>query len=282
MSSTKKIVKSSEISVQELQKISKKIRVHILNMLSKAGSGHPGGSLSATDLLTALFFCKMNHDSSVPDWVDRDRFVLSKGHACPALYAVLAESGYFDIKELDGLRKFGSILQGHPDMKRVPGIDISSGSLGQGLSVAVGMALSAKVDKKEFRVYAMLGDGEIQEGQIWEAAMAAGHYKTDNLCAILDNNGYQIDGAVSEIMSPNPIPDKWKAFGWHVIAVDGHNMEAILEAYDTAKTLKGKPTIIIAKTIKGKGVSFMEEAPADWHGSPLPLERADEAIAEIK
>ncbi len=282
MGSTQKTVKSNVISVQELQNIAKKIRVHILNMLSKAGSGHPGGSLSVADLLTALFFSEMNHDSSNPEWDERDRFVLSKGHACPALYATLALSGYFDVAELDNLRKFGSILQGHPDMKRVPGVDISSGSLGQGLSVGVGMSLSAKIDKKDFRVYAMLGDGEIQEGQIWEAAMAAGHYKVDNLCAILDNNGYQIDGAVSEIMSPNPIADKWKAFGWNVIGVDGHDIEAILNAYDTAKTVKGKPTIIIAKTIKGKGVSFMEEAPADWHGSPLPSERADEAIAELK
>lgn len=282
MVSTENTNNTTQYSVEELKNITKKVRTHIIYMLSEAGSGHPGGSLSATDLMVGLFFCKMNHDHLRPGWEDRDRFVLSKGHAAPVLYATLAESGYFDVKELGGLRKFGSILQGHPDMKRVPGVDISSGSLGQGLSVATGMALSARIDGKSFRVYAMLGDGEIQEGQIWEAAMAAGHYKVDNLCAILDNNGYQIDGAIEDVMSPNPIPDKWKAFGWNVIEIDGHNMDAILKAYDEAKTVKGKPSIIIAKTVKGKGVSFMEEEPAAWHGVIPSKEQASEAIAKFK
>lgn len=269
------------LQINELQNIAKKIRVHIIAMLAKAGSGHPGGSLSATDLMTALFFNKMNHDSSRPDWEDRDRFVLSKGHACPALYATLAESGYFSVDELGSLRQFKSNLQGHPDMKRLKGVDISSGSLGQGLSVGLGMALSARIDNKDFRVYVMLGDGEIQEGQIWEASMAAGHYKMDNLCAILDNNGYQIDGPVDEIMSPYPLSDKWKAFGWNVVEIDGHNMQEILTAYDSAKSFKGKPTIIIAKTIKGKGVTFMESDPGSWHGAIPSKEETDKAIGEL-
>ncbi len=273
---------SNQIGIEELQKTSKKVRIHIVEMLTESGSGHPGGSLSATDLIVGLYFCKLNHDSARPAWEDRDRFILSKGHACPALYATLAESGYFPKEELMSLRKFGSNLQGHPDMKRTKGVDISSGSLGQGLSVGLGMSLSGKLDKKDFRVYVMMGDGEIQEGQIWEAAMAAGHYKADNLCGILDNNGYQIDGSVESVMSPYPLADKWKAFGWHVIEIDGHNMEEILNAYDTAKTIKGKPTMIIAKTIKGKGVSLMEAEPAEWHGATPSKELAKEAIAELR
>lgn len=250
-------------------------------MLARAGSGHPGGSLSATDLLIALYYGKLRHDPKNPGWPDRDRFVMSKGHGCPALYAVLAELGYFPIAELDTLRQFGSRLQGHPDMRLTPGIEMSSGSLGQGLSVGIGMALAARLDKKGYRVYVMLGDGEIEEGQVWEAAMAAGHYKLDNLCAILDNNGLQIDGPIYDIMSPLPIAEKWTAFGWHVLQIDGHDMQQILGAYNKAEALKGKPTIIIAKTVKGKGVSFME-GQVDWHGKAPNQEQAEKALAELK
>lgn len=281
MSILKESTISNQIDIERLKNIAKRIRIHIVRMLAEAGSGHPGGSLSATDLIAALYFCKLNHDAQRPDWKDRDRFILSKGHACPALYAALAECGYFEIDELMKLRKFGSSLQGHPDMKRVPGIDISSGSLGQGLSVGVGISLSGKIDGKDYRVYVMMGDGEIQEGQVWEAAMAASHYKLDNLCAILDNNGYQIDGSIEHIMSPYPIADKWTAFGWHVIEIDGHNMREILEAYETVKTIKGKPAIIIAKTIKGKGVGLMEVDPSAWHGTVPSKEQANEAIAKL-
>lgn len=267
-------------SIEELQEKAKVVRRHIIHMLAKAGSGHPGGSLSATDLIVALYYGKLRHNPKNPKWPDRDRFVLSKGHGCPAWYAVLAEQGYFPVSELDTLRQFGSRLQGHPDMKRTPGVEMSSGSLGQGLSVGLGMALAARIDKKDYRVYVMLGDGETEEGQVWEAAMAAGHYKVDNLCAILDNNGLQIDGPINDVMSPLPIPDKWRAFQWHAIEINGHNMKEILAAYDRAETLKGKPTIIIAKTIKGKGVSFME-GHVDWHGKAPNKEEAEKALAEL-
>lgn len=267
-------------SIEELQEKAKVVRRHIIRMLAKAGSGHPGGSLSATDLIVALYYGKLRHNPKNPKWPDRDRFVMSKGHGCPAWYAVLAEHGYFPVSELDTLRQFGSRLQGHPDMKRTPGIEMSSGSLGQGLSVSLGMALAARIDKKDYRVYVMLGDGEIEEGQVWEAAMAAGHYKVDNLCAILDNNGLQIDGPIHDVMSPLPIPDKWRAFQWHAIEINGHNMKEIIAAYDKAETLKGKPTIIIAKTTKGKGVSFME-GHVDWHGKAPNKEEAEKALAEL-
>lgn len=250
-------------------------------MLTKAGSGHPGSSLSTVDLLVALFYNKLRHNPQFPKWPDRDRFILSKGHACPSLYATLAEMGYFDIARLDTLRQFGSILQGHPCMKTTPGIEVSGGSLGQGLSVGLGIALAAKLDKKDYRTYVMLGDGEIEEGQVWEAAMAASHYKVDNLCAILDQNGLQIDGFIHEIMSSHPIPDKWRGFGWHVIEIDGHNYDSILAAYDGAEKIKGRPTVIVAKTVKGKGVSFMENQ-VDWHGKAPSKEEAERALAELK
>ena len=250
-------------------------------MLAKAGSGHPGSSLSTVELLVALYYNKLRHNPQLPTWPERDRFVLSKGHACPALYAILAELGYFPLEKLDTLRQFGSILQGHPCMKTTPGIEISGGSLGQGLSVGLGIALAAKLDKKDYRTYVMLGDGEIEEGQIWEAAMAASHYKTDNLCAILDQNGLQIDGFIHEIMSSHPIPDKWLGFGWHVMEIDGHDFKAILNAYDEAEKVKGRPTIIVAKTVKGKGVSFMENQ-VDWHGKAPSKEEAERALAELK
>lgn len=267
-------------SIELLEDKAKQTRRHIIRMLGKAGSGHPGGSLSAIDLIVALYYGKLRHDPQNPAWPDRDRFVLSKGHSCPALYAVLAETGYFPVSELDTLRQFGTRLQGHPDCHLTPGIEISSGSLGQGLSVGLGMALAAKIDKKDYRVYVMLGDGEIEEGQIWEAAMAASHYGLDNLCAIIDNNGLQIDGPINQVMSPLPIPDKWLAFGWNVIQINGHDMKKILQAYDEAETLKGKPTVIIAKTIKGKGVSFME-GDADWHGKAPNKEQTEAALVEL-
>ena len=269
------------LDTKSLEERAKVIRRHIIRMLTKAGSGHPGGSLSTVDLLVALFNNKLRHNPRLPTWPDRDRFILSKGHGCPALYAILAEMGYFDIAKLDTLRQFGSILQGHPCMKTTPGIEISGGSLGQGLSVGLGIALAAKLDKRNYRTYVMLGDGEIEEGQVWEAAMAASHYKMDNLCAILDQNGLQIDGFIHEIMSSHPIPDKWRGFGWHVIEIDGHNYESILAAYDEAEKIKGRPTVIVAKTVKGKGVSFMENQ-VDWHGKAPSKEESERALAELK
>ena len=275
------MVKSQCLDIKSLEERAKVIRRHVVRMLAKAGSGHPGSSLSTVDLLVALFYSKLRHNPQQPAWPDRDRFVLSKGHGCPALYAVLAENGYFGIDKLDTLRQFGSILQGHPCMKTTPGIEISGGSLGQGLSVGLGIALAGKLDKKDYRTYVMLGDGELAEGQVWEAAMAASHYKADNLCAIIDHNGLQIDGFIHEIMSSHPIPDKWRGFGWHVIEINGHDCKAILSAYDEAEKIKGKPTVIVAKTIKGKGVSFMENQ-VDWHGKVPSKEEAERALAELK
>lgn len=256
------------------------VRRHIIEMLAAAGSGHPGGSLSAVDILVALYFAKMRHDSARPDLPDRDRFVLSKGHSCPALYAVLAECEYFAHDEIYTLRKFGSILQGHPDSKKTPGVNISSGSLGQGLSAGIGMALAARVDGRDYRTYVLLGDGECQEGQIWEAAMTAGHYKIDNLCAILDYNGLQIDGPIKDVMNPEPLAEKWQSFRWNVVEADAHDFSQVLGALDTAETVKGKPTIIIATSVKGKGVSFMENA-AGWHGKAPSKEEASDALAEL-
>lgn len=258
----------------------KEIRKSIVSMITEAKSGHPGGSLSATDILTALYFSEMNIDPANPKMEGRDRFVLSKGHAAPAIYATLAEKGYFSKDELMTLRKFGSRLQGHPDMKKLPGIEISTGSLGQGLSVANGMALNAKMFNENYRTYVILGDGEVQEGQIWEAAMTAAHYKLNNLCAFLDNNNLQIDGNVSEIMGVEPLDKKWEAFGWNVIKIDGHDFEQILSALDKARECKDKPTMVIAKTIKGKGVSFMENV-CGFHGVAPTLEELERALAEL-
>jgi transketolase len=266
--------------IKELEKKAKQVRRLIIQMLSKAGSGHPGGSLSSTDLITALYFTVLRHNSKEPQWPDRDRFHMSKGHCCPLWYAVLAESGYFPIDKLWTLRQLGSILQGHPD-RRTPGVDVASGSLGQGLSVGLGMSLAAKIDKKDYRVYVLLGDGEIQEGNIWEAAMACAHYKCDNLCAILDYNGFQIDGKTTEIMNLEPVVEKWRSFGWYTIEIDGHNMRQILAAYDEAGTVKEKPAIIIAHTIKGKGVSFMENV-VDFHGRAPTKEEAEKALKELE
>jgi transketolase len=266
--------------LKELENKARILRKHIIKMTCAAGSGHPGGSLSAADIVAALYFHELRLDPSRPDWPDRDRFVLSKGHAAPVLYAALAERGFFPLEELLNLRKLGSRLQGHPDMRKVPGVEMSTGSLGQGLSAANGMALAARLDRRDYRVYVLLGDGEIQEGQIWEASMAAAHYKLDNVTAFLDHNGYQIDGPVREVMSPEPVAAKWRAFGWHVIEIDGHNLSEILSALAEAKTVRGRPTMIVAETVKGRGVSFME-GQVDWHGvAPKPAER-DRALAEL-
>lgn len=273
-------MKYPKTKIKELEEKSRAIRYQVMQMLIEAASGHPGGSLSPVELIVALYYVKLRHNQKNPRWPDRDRMVFSKGHGCPLWYAVLSDCGYFQKEELLKLRKYGSILQGHPDCRNTPGVDISSGSLGQAFSAACGMAAAGKLDKKEYRVYALLGDGEIQEGQIWEAAMAASHYKLDNLCAILDYNGYQIDGSVREIMNIEPVKDKWKAFGWHTIEIDGHNLGQILQAYDKAETVKDKPTIIIAKTVKGKGVSFMENTSA-WHGKAPNAEQGEQALKEI-
>ena len=266
--------------IEELEQKARKIRREIVKMISSAGSGHPGGSLSATDLIVALYFTKLRFDPKRPDWPDRDRFHMSKGHCCPLWYAVLAEVGYFSSDKLSTLRQFGSCLQGHPD-RRAAGVEVASGSLGQGLSVCLGMSLASKVDKKNYSVYCLLGDGEIQEGNIWEAAMACAHYKCDNICAILDYNGFQIDGETQHIMAIEPVADKWRAFGWHAIEIDGHNMNEIVDAYDLAKTIKNKPAIIIAKTIKGKGVSFMENT-VDFHGRAPTKEETEIALRELE
>lgn len=267
--------------IRELQARAKEIRRSIIKMTGAAGSGHPGGSLSAADIVTTLYFHVLRLRPEEPDWPDRDRFVLSKGHAAPVLYAALAERGFFPKEELLTLRKFGSRLQGHPDMKSLPGVEMSTGSLGQGLSVANGMALAAKLDGKDYRVYVLLGDGECQEGMVWEAAMAAAHYRLDNLTAFLDYNGLQIDGPVREVMSTEPLTEKWRAFGWHVLLIDGHDIGAILSAVEEAKETKGRPTIIVAKTVKGKGVSFMENQ-VGWHGVAPKAEQVAQALAELE
>lgn len=264
----------------ELKEIAKEVRKDIITMLTESGSGHPGGSLSAVEILTTLYFKEMNVNPEDPKNPERDRFVLSKGHAAPVLYSVLAEKGFFNKEELSGLRKLGSILQGHPNMNYVSGIDMSTGSLGQGISTAVGMALAGKLDNKNYRVYSLLGDGELQEGQVWEAAMAAAQYKLDNLTAFVDYNSLQIDGRIQEVMSPDPIDKKFEAFGWHVINIDGHDFEAIIKAIEEARSIKGQPTVIVAKTIKGKGVSFMEDQAA-WHGSAPSKEQCEQALREI-
>jgi len=269
------------MTVQELEKKAKVIRVDLIKMLTEAKSGHPGGSLSATDLMVGLYFEKLKHNPKDPIWEGRDRVVFSKGHVCPLLYACLAEAGYYAVDELMTLRKFGSRLQGHPAKNAgLPGVEISSGSLGQGLSAGVGMALGFKLDKKRNRVYVLMGDGEQQEGSIWEAAMSAAHYKLDNICGIVDFNKLQIDGNVKDVMGIEPLTDKWKSFGWNVIEIDGHKMGDILSAYDKASSTKDKPSVIIAHTVKGKGISFMENQ-AGWHGKTPDKEQYDAALKEL-
>ena len=269
------------MSIADLERMAATIRCDIIEMITTAQAGHPGGSLSATDIVTALYFRVMRLDPQHPDWPDRDRFILSKGHACPVWYAALAERGYFDKAHLGTLRRLNSILQGHPDMRKTPGIDMTAGSLGQGLSVGLGMALSGKLRKKDYHVWVVIGDGETQEGSIWEAAMAAANWQVDNLTAILDRNGLQNDTYVADIQPLEPLADKWRAFGWHVIEIDGHDMAQVVEALETAKTIKGQPTLILAHTIKGKGVSFMENVP-EWHGKAPCIEEAECALDEIR
>lgn len=268
------------MEVNELKEIAKKVRKSIIEEVYSAASGHPGGALSCADILTVLYFNQMNINPEKPDDENRDRFVLSKGHASPALYSVLAHRGYFSVDNLKTFRKLDSILQGHPDMKHIPGVDMTTGSLGQGLSAANGMAMMSKLDKKGIRVYCLVGDGEIEEGQIWEAAMTSSKYKLDNLCLIVDNNNLQIDGTIDNVMSPYPIDEKFKSFGFNIINIDGHNYNQIINAFEDAKTCKGKPTVIIAKTIKGKGVSFMENQ-VGWHGKAPKEDEYKRALSEL-
>lgn len=275
--SAKKMIRD----IQELKKLAKNVRITILQMLNSAGSGHTGGSLSAVDLGVAIYFAKMNYNPKDPLWKGRDRFILSKGHAAPLLYSIMAEAGYFSRETVLSLRTIESPFQGHPCCKRLPGVEVSTGSLGQGLSVANGIALGLRLDNNPARVFCIMGDGEIQEGQIWEAAMTAAHYKIDNLCAVVDNNGLQIDGPVEKVMGINPIGRKWEAFGWHVIDIDGHDMNEILRALDEAETIKGKPTVIIANTTKGKGVSFFEDK-VEYHGVAPSDDEFERAVEEIR
>lgn len=265
---------------KELEQIAKKIRIDIIRAIHSAGSGHPGGSLSAAEILTALFFHEMNIDPNNPKLEDRDKFILSKGHAAPVLYAALAEKGFFPLEDLLTLRKINSKIQGHPDMNKIPGVEMSTGSLGQGFSVAGGVAMANKMDQKAGRVYVLLGDGELQEGLVWEAAMSSAHYKLDNMVAIIDWNGLQIDGNNDEVMTVKPVDKKFESFGWHVLSVDGHDMGQLIDALDKARNFKGKPTAIIAKTHKGKGVSFMDNNPG-WHGKAPNDEEAKQAVEEL-
>ena len=269
------------MSVEELERMAAVIRCDIINMIHEANAGHPGGSLSAADIVTALYFRLMNVDPQNPGWPDRDRFILSKGHACPVWYAALAERGFYDRSQLMTLRKLNSILQGHADMVKTPGVDMTVGSLGQGISAGIGMALSGKLRKKDYHVWVLVGDGESQEGAIWEAAMSGAKYKLDNITVIVDKNGLQNDTFVDDVMPVDPLPDKWRAFNWNVMEIDGHDMAQVVEALEKAKTVKGVPTAIIAHTVKGKGVSFMENVPK-WHGAAPCDEEAIQALKEIR
>jgi transketolase len=269
------------LDTKELEKIARDVRRDILRMVHAAKSGHPGGSLSAVELMCCLYFAELKHDPRNPCLEERDRVIFSKGHVAPLLYSCLARSGYMDVDELLTLRKFKSRLQGHPSCKCLPGVEVSTGSLGQGLSIGCGLAMGFRMDRKTSRVYVLLGDGETQEGQVWEAAMAAAHFKLDNLCAIIDHNGLQLDGALDDVMGIDPVPHKWQAFGWHTIMVDGHDIPHILEAYAEAKMIKNRPTVIIGRTTKGKGVSFMENR-VEWHGRAPNDEELRIALAELE
>lgn len=267
-------------NVEELQAIARTTRRQIIEMITAAKSGHPGGSLSAVEILVALYFDKLRHDPQNPSWPDRDRFILSKGHACPVLYSVMAQCGYTPADKLNTLRQLGSIYQGHPDVRFIPSLEASTGSLGQGLSVGIGMALAARFDGKDFRTYVVLGDGESQEGQIWEAAMFGAFHKLDNIVCIVDYNGIQLDGFVKDIMDLSPLAEKWRSFGWHTLDIDGHDIGALQRAFDEAAATKGKPTCIIANTVKGKGVSFMENNPK-YHGVAPTEDEMQRALQEI-
>ena len=275
------VAEARPLSVTEMEVVAKRVRRHIISMTGRAGSGHPGGSLSAVEIVTALYFRVLKHKPQDPCWSDRDRFILSKGHAAPMLYAVLAECGYFPLDELTTLRQLDTRLQGHTDCTVTPGVEMSAGALGQGLSFAIGVALAGRLNSQKYGVYVLLGDGECNEGQVWEAAMAAAHFKLDNLVAIVDNNGQQIDGWNREVMSLDPFNKKWQAFGWRVIEVDGHNFTRLIDAYEQAKLVKGQPVVIIAHTIKGKGVSFMENNP-DFHGKAPTAEEVEIALKELE
>jgi len=272
---------AKSLTIKEMEEMAKRLRRHIISMIGKAGSGHPGGSLSSVEIATALYFKVLRHKPSDPQWPDRDRFILSKGHAAPLLYATLAECGYFPTDELLTLRQMDSHLQGHTDRTLTPGVEMTAGALGQGLSFAIGIALAARLNSQKHRVYVLMGDGECDEGQVWEAAMSAAHYKTDNLVAIVDNNGLQIDGWNCDVMNLDPFTEKWQAFGWNVIEVDGHDLTRLIDAFDRAKLAKGQPTVIIAHTIKGKGVSFMENN-ADFHGKAPNAEEVEIALKELE
>lgn len=274
------MVEADVQTIGDLEAKAQQIRKDIVRMLAEAGSGHPGGSLSSVEIVTALFFHVLRLKPEDPEWPERDRFILSKGHAAPLLYAALAERGFFPREELLTLRKLGTKLQGHPAKGKLPGVEASTGSLGQGLSMGLGTALAAKIDQRGYHVYVLLGDGECEEGQVWEAAMAAAHYKTDNLTAVLDYNGLQIDGAIDEVMSPLPFPEKWRSFGWAVREVDGHDFTDLIDAFNWAAGIENQPSMIIAKTVKGKGVSFMENE-AGWHGKAPDAKLASQALDEI-
>jgi transketolase len=275
------MVTLSDEKISSVQAFAKSIRQEIIRAITEAGSGHPGGSLSIADLIALLYEVELNVNPAQPHDPDRDRLVLSKGHAAPAAYAALALKGFFPREELAGLRKIGHMLQGHPDMKGTPGIDMSTGSLGQGISSSCGIALAGKLDKKSYRVFAVMGDGEQEEGEVWEAAMFAAHYKLDNLTAFLDHNKLQIDGKITDVMSPEPLPDKWRAFGWHVIEVNGHDVAALYQAIEEAKTITGQPSIVIMETVKGKGVPQMENQ-AGWHGKAPTAEEGKLFLAELE
>ena len=271
----------SSLSIKEMEEIAKRLRRHIITMTGKAGSGHPGGSLSAVEIVTVLYFMLLRHKPSDPQWSDRDRFILSKGHAAPLLYATLAECGYFPVDELSTLRQLDSRLQGHTDRTSTPGVEMSAGALGQGLSFAIGIALASRLNSQKHSVYVLVGDGECDEGQIWEGAMAAAHFKVDNLIAIVDNNQQQIDGWNRDVMNLDPFNKKWQAFGWHVIEVNGHDFTQLIDAFNQAKAIKGQPTVIIAHTIKGKGVSFMENN-LSFHGKAPNAEEVKIALKELE
>ncbi len=274
-------LKAGSISVKEMEAVAKKLRRHIIAMTGKVGSGHPGGSLSAVEIVTALYFKVLRHNPKDPQWSDRDRFILSKGHVAPLLYAALAECGYFPVEELSTLRQLGSCLQGHTDRRLTPGVEMSTGSLGQGLSFAIGVALAGRLNLQGYGIYVLLGDGECDEGQVWEAAMAAAHFKVDNLTAIVDNNGQQIDGWNRDVMNLAPFSEKWQAFGWHVIEIDGHDLTQLTDAFNQAKLVEGQPVVIIAHTNKGKGVSFMENN-LDFHGNAPTAAEVEIALKELE